>query len=357
MTLGKSISPIAAFLALALTVALLAARVSAASPPMSRTQYAASLRRVDAAIAADREGGSATAIAALAPILHCSVRLGQGLCYIDNSSLASYLGDALKPSSARQSRLDAARAKLAIILADLGKNPDVARTAAGVAATRSILSASAYASDPIPPPSQMDDYGRKISKWWDDLMKKLSIKGPKISTPHINPKIPLAILIVIVTFAAGVLIWYFYGLYRNRTPAAKRRPESLFTMNEEEAELVASRNFDRLMDLANQHATAADHRSAFRLVYVALLVALDTDGIVRLNRSKTNWEYLRDLRSGRYEPLYDLLLPMTRDFDRIWYGFALATSSDYEQAVEHYQAVRSQAAALSAPVSAQATAA
>jgi hypothetical protein len=68
---------------------------------------------------------------------------------------------------------------------------------------------------------------------------------------------------------------------------------------------------------------------------------------VRLNRSKTNWEYLRALRLGSYNRLYEALLPLTRDFDRIWYGFAVATADDYERSLQQYEKIRR--SAISAP--------
>jgi hypothetical protein len=71
-----------------------------------------------------------------------------------------------------------------------------------------------------------------------------------------------------------------------------------------------------------------------------MLVALDSEGIVRLNRSQTNWEYVRALKAAQFNNLYDILLPVTREFDRIWYGLQSASRSDFEHIEQSYNAIR-----------------
>ena len=56
-------------------------------------------------------------------------------------------------------------------------------------------------------------------------------------------------------------------------------------------------------------------------------MTLDTSGVLRFDRSKTNWEYLRALRAAGRADVYDAMTPLTREFDRIWYGFASADAS------------------------------
>jgi hypothetical protein len=59
-----------------------------------------------------------------------------------------------------------------------------------------------------------------------------------------------------------------------------------------------------------------------------------------LNRSRTNWEFLRDLRAGANRHIADILRPMTVDFDRIWYGFAPAGRADFDRARQIYGEVK-----------------
>lgn len=335
---------------LATLVAVIAALMAAASAQaamreITRAQYGASLGVLSHALSADRKTGGSKALLALTPILHCAVRLDSRLIYVDNTGLEMAVEYAEHPVADRDKRISAVIVKVDAIRDDMATPLDRTRVSKGVAAARSVLQSDVYASDPIPPPGKAEEIGQKIQKWWDDFWRKF--KGPTVPTPHINPKIPLAILIVIVVLAVALLIRYLFGYYMSRTRSrVAARPETMLALDEEEAELVAARNFDRLMDLAGVHASDSDFRGAFRLVYVALLVALDTDGIVRLNRSKTNWEYLRALRGGRFDALYPLMRPITTDFDRIWYGFAQPSQSDYDIAVAQYQEIRRVASSI-----------
>ncbi len=68
---------------------------------------------------------------------------------------------------------------------------------------------------------------------------------------------------------------------------------------------------------------------------VAILVA---SGVLRFDRSKTNWEYLRALRASGRSDVYDAMTPLTREFDRLWYGFATADRADYTRALAQYDA-------------------
>ncbi|MFQ6130901.1 MAG: DUF4129 domain-containing protein [Armatimonadota bacterium] len=83
-----------------------------------------------------------------------------------------------------------------------------------------------------------------------------------------------------------------------------------------------------LRRLAAQHAAKGDYRAALRWAYLALLVALDSGGLIEYDQRKTNWEYLRQLE--RDSALFAPARELTSLFDRKWYGHELTTASDYE---------------------------
>ena len=66
--------------------------------------------------------------------------------------------------------------------------------------------------------------------------------------------------------------------------------------------------------------------------------ALQRAGLLVLADDRTNWEYQRALR-GRADAAYQSLLPVTRDFDRIWYGHRRATRAEYDRAVAAHDAL------------------
>ncbi len=205
-------------------------------------------------------------------------------------------------------------------------------TAATLSSVRSVLSADEFASDPPPPPS----FAQRVSAWLDHWLSKLFSQNNPNSPPMppINPSILQGIFIVIVAAAFAALVYILVKALGQH--GAKARPLGLA---EEEAVLVQARDNDSLLALAEEQAKKGDYRRAFRLVYLAALVALDTGGVLRFDRSKTNWEYLRALRAAGRSDIYSALIPLTREFDQVWYGLSRTDVSQYAQALAQYHAL------------------
>jgi hypothetical protein len=205
-------------------------------------------------------------------------------------------------------------------------------TAATLSSVRSVLSADEFASDPPPPPS----FAQKASAWLDRWLSKLFTQNNRNTSPMpaINPNILQGIFILIVAAAFAALVYILVKTLGQH--GAKARPLGLA---EEEAVLVQARDNDSLLVLAEEQANKGDYRRAFRLVYLAALVALDTGGVLRFDKSKTNWEYLRALRSAGRSDIYSALTPLTREFDQVWYGLSRTDVSQYAHALAQYHAL------------------
>ena len=205
-------------------------------------------------------------------------------------------------------------------------------TAATLRSVRSVLSAEEFASDPPPPPS----FAQKASAWLDHWLSKLFSQNNPHSPPMppINPNVLQGIFIVIAAAAFAALVYILVKTLGQH--GAKARPLGLA---EEEAVLVQARDNDSLLALAELQAKEGDYRRAFRLVYLAALVALDTGGVLRFDKSKTNWEYLRALRGAGRSDIYSALTPLTREFDQVWYGLSRTDASQYAHALAQYHAL------------------
>ena len=208
------------------------------------------------------------------------------------------------------------------------------------AAARAVLSARIYDYEPLPPPSLLD----RFSGWLERMLNRMFRRHASPSIPHVGLGFVKGIVIILLTGAFALLVAVLVQWLRRRTAL----PQPL-ALDETEAALVEARDTDSLKALAEQKARLGDYRLALRFVYLALLVTLDTNGVLRFDRSKTNWEYLRSLRASGRADVYDAMTPLTREFDRIWYGFANADASDYARALTQYDAL--QAASKSPPVS------
>jgi hypothetical protein len=312
-------------------------------------EYDAALAQVQTAI--DRQVGAlkhgAALPAAQAPAavaarvltpLTVLERTGQPPQPIDDSLLVTSIRAADGTRSAHQhevllqdasSQVGFLRHDLAVGNVSIGPDPASAGDVA-----RAVLSGGVYEADPLPPPSLFDRFINWLDREIQRLLRALTPHG-SASMPDVSPTFIRTIVIILAVGAFAVLVAVLVQWLRNRP--VRVQPLAL---DETEAALVEARDTDSLRALADQKAQSGDYRMALRLIYLALLVALDSGGVLRFDRSKTNWEYLRALRASGQGDVYDAMTPLTRDFDRIWYGFAAADAADYTRAVIQYDALQ-----------------
>ncbi len=222
-----------------------------------------------------------------------------------------------------------------------------------VDAAHTVLAGAAYDSEPYPEPTKWDRWkearARAFQRWLDSLHF-----GPRTPTgpmPTISPQFINGIVIALGIGLFALLVALLVGLLRRR--AARARPAA--DLDETEAALVEARDMDSLHALAERKAQEGDYRLALRFIYLALLVALDTGGVLRFDRSRTNWEYLRALRASGREDVYQAMTPLTREFDRVWYGLARADAADYARARSQYEALQAVSQTPTTPKKAAAT--
>ncbi len=101
--------------------------------------------------------------------------------------------------------------------------------------------------------------------------------------------------------------------------------------------LSSSEAIDRAQKLAGE----GDYRTAVRQLYLGTLLILDERGKLRFDKSLTNHETLRALRTGGANALAESLRPIVDYYDRVWYGFAAVQTPDYERYRAQVEAVKS----------------
>ena len=288
--------------------------------------------------AADAEevptGDSASLVAKrLVGPIHSVTAPGQPPHLISSANLIADIAaaEAVKDAEARKTALQAVSAQITLLRGSL----DTGRSAVSAAdvrqSVRQTLARPEFASDPPPPPSFTD----KIAAWIDRMLSRRQPSQPA-NVPNVNPRIIFWVLVIVAAAAFAVLVAVLVQTITRREARAKP-----LELDAAEVTLMEARDNDSLLALAEQQAKAGDYRRAFRLVYLAALVALDTGGVLRFDRSKTNWEYLRALRAAGRGDIYSALTPLTREFDQVWYGLGLADAGRYARARAQYDALLS----------------
>ena len=142
----------------------------------------------------------------------------------------------------------------------------------------------------------------------------------------------------IAAFVLGLLGWYIAQHYLRKYGWLKPRGKVVKTdLTSRVVDLSAlptaiEQEPETLLDSADADAAAGDYRSAMIKLYSHELIELDAASLVRLDKSKTNRRYVREL-SGKAE-LQQYLQMTVAAFERVYFG-------GKQLAPEEYQACRS----------------
>ncbi|MEK6302752.1 MAG: DUF4129 domain-containing protein [Acidobacteriota bacterium] len=145
------------------------------------------------------------------------------------------------------------------------------------------------------------------------------------------------VLIVVLLMAA------VYGLVRmaRAIRPGKRRARKRRVLGEEIAEGTTSRD---LADAALASARGGDFRAGIRSLYISLLYELNERGLIELDESATNHEYL-----AKVSNMVSVAAPMrylTDRFDYFWYGKFPSSEEEFAACFARYEEAIGQARVL-----------
>ena len=250
-----------------------------------------------------------------------------------------------KPFETARARAEA----LMVLNVPYGVAPDASQAAPQAAV---ILARDEFKIEPEKPdttPGWMQSVSDWFAKQWREFWKWVGDWLQKMFPPVSAAPGTLAGLAQFMQFllyfvvAVGTLVGLYYLALYLSGKKNKNKPKGRGGATGLDLDLD---EFPDPLGYAREVAERGDYREAVRLVYIASLRRLAGSGLVVLQENRTNWEYQRGLRS-RSQPAYDLLLPGTRLFDRIWYGRQNATQTEYEQTVALHDSLPE---SVSAPV-------
>jgi hypothetical protein len=180
---------------------------------------------------------------------------------------------------------------------------------------------------------------RAFLEWLEGLFPKSSGPAQDFSSLGVIASVLRVILYVLLfgllAFVAYKVAQLFVPALARRRKAVKKKERVILGERLDENETAAD-----LFGEAERLAREGDLRGAIRKGYIALLCDLSDRRVIGLARSKTNRDYLRDVRS-RGE-LYPRMKAVTDTFERHWYGSLESAESDWSSFRDQYQeAIRS----------------
>jgi hypothetical protein len=135
---------------------------------------------------------------------------------------------------------------------------------------------------------------------------------------------PLNVLLVsVVILLVAVLVWVIIKVVRDRQASASKRmrnrPDALATADHVEAlPFMRDRPQHDLLGQARHHYEQGNYSEAIIYLFSYELVQLDRFSLVRLEKGKTNRQYLRE--AGRERPLAGLLERTMVTFEDVFFG-------------------------------------
>jgi hypothetical protein len=182
--------------------------------------------------------------------------------------------------------------------------------------------------------STADNLSKRITRWIAEALSQLFDRvGGQVNT--IGKTLSYALAgVVIVAF--GVLAFFLVRRYirrRNWLEQGLTSTGRSFDLPTSKPLIAESRNL----------AGAGNYREAFRLAYLASIAWLDEAKALRFDKSRTNWEYIRDLEEGGYDTAVGRLQPLTLRFDQVIYGHTDCRPADYEDMVDAFESLVAEA--------------
>ena len=193
----------------------------------------------------------------------------------------------------------------------------------------------------------------RFSHWmqqrWDTFMAWLrkmfhwKIEPPKVSAGSSNVLAALvvpvvtAILLLAVVWMVALLVRAIVRNWKGR-PLPKVKTTTTFDIDEAGADTLQEP--DEWLRQAQHFAEAKDYRRAFRAVFLGILLQLDKAGAIEYNRSRTNGDYVRLLRTRGLSALFEVFRPLVFEFDLRWYGNRTTAEEDYQRCRREYDRIR-----------------
>ncbi|MCR4435543.1 MAG: hypothetical protein NUV41_06780 [Eubacteriales bacterium] len=151
-----------------------------------------------------------------------------------------------------------------------------------------------------------------------------AINGRELSAAE-SAVLKITGIFLILAFIGAI----FYFIKRNLSLSKnlKQREDNLL--------LTTIKDYKSVEQRAFQHYQRGEYRLGIRFLYIALLLRFNEVNLIRINKSKTNSQYLKELFDygfGRYETVRDFTL----FFNESWYGNREVDREKFEFWLEKY---------------------
>jgi hypothetical protein len=170
----------------------------------------------------------------------------------------------------------------------------------------------------------VEEFFTRLGRWLVELLRRLfpdrEMRGPDGGLLNPAPVVQAVIWILLLSLA----VFAVYFLVKMRFTINRKKKTIGGLLDDSELE----RSADEWLAQSDRLAAEGKHREAVRCLYVACLIRLDEQNVMRLERGETNWEHLRRFEKSPRRPQALDFATATLQFDLVWYGFKVKGASD-----------------------------
>lgn len=168
-----------------------------------------------------------------------------------------------------------------------------------------------------------------------DIFEKLNV-SKNFGSLFYDGNIPFGTLsiirLVILLLLIGVIVLILYIIIKNlRNSKEIKYSEDLMLLN-------TIKDPEFLLGKVNEYLKAGDYNQALRYLYMSVLISLNNLDVIKINKSKTNKQYLMEINSERPQ-IYNLMAQFTQDFNVFWYGNKRIEKSHFNTWFSKYNAL------------------
>ncbi|TYQ18307.1 UNVERIFIED_CONTAM: hypothetical protein Cloal_0738 [Acetivibrio alkalicellulosi] len=154
-----------------------------------------------------------------------------------------------------------------------------------------------------------------IKEKFDEFMNRLNIEGSIIEALE-GKSIPLWVIALLKygSIALIILIIVFIGYYilKNRFISKKIKVQN-------DEILTSIKDPDLVLMKVQEHMKNGNYNDALRFLYIAALINYNKLNIIKINKAKTNKQYLIEIRQNKPEA-FNEFTNFTYDFNKYCYG-------------------------------------
>lgn len=177
-------------------------------------------------------------------------------------------------------------------------------------------------------------FRKKIIEFIQWLFKKIDPSKlfqtqNEIAIPEGASGIMKIVAIGLILFILGLICYFIFRNFK----------KSRRVMMDEDAEILNTiHDPDIIISRVQQYIEAGDYSQALRFLYIAMLISFNKLNIIRINKAKTNKQYLLEIESNKPQ-VYSIVVNFTNDFNRYWYGKKELSKTKFESLYQSYSTI------------------